>query len=81
MHTFEPDYRNVVDAAYNRVSKRLPLYEHIVDAGKIGEIIRRDLAGLFEGDDRELEEFFPFTAGFSGITGMTRFPLNAVSGR
>ena len=41
MHTFEPDYRNVVDAAYNRVSKRLPLYEHIVDAGKIGEIIGR----------------------------------------
>lgn len=25
---FKPDYRNVVDCAYNREPKRVPLYEH-----------------------------------------------------
>ena len=28
---FQPDYRNIVDAACNRVPKRLPLYEHLID--------------------------------------------------
>ena len=26
---FQPDYRHIVDAAYNREAARLPLYEHL----------------------------------------------------
>ena len=29
---FQPDYRHIVNAAYNREAVRLPLYEHIVSA-------------------------------------------------
>ncbi len=28
MKSFLPDYRHMVDAAYNREAERLPLYEH-----------------------------------------------------
>lgn len=61
---FQPDYRNIVDAAFNREAKRLPLYEHNVDARKIGEIIGKDFAGLYEGDERDIEEFFSYYCGF-----------------
>lgn len=55
---FEPDYRNIVDCAWNREAKRLPLYEHNVSFEKIGEITGTDLASLYEGDDRDIHEFF-----------------------
>lgn len=65
MRTFQPNYQNVVDAAYNRAAKRLPLYEHNVDAGKIGEIIGKDFAGLYEGNERIWKNIFPITVDFS----------------
>lgn len=55
---FEPDYRNIVDSARNKEAKRVPLYEHNVDFAKIGEITGIDMMSLWQGDDRELEEFF-----------------------
>ncbi|MGN0250677.1 MAG: uroporphyrinogen decarboxylase family protein [Oliverpabstia sp.] len=64
MKKFEPDYRNIVDAAFNRTARRLPLYEHNVDAGKIAEMIGKDFTGLYEGDDRDVEEFFSRYCGF-----------------
>ena len=48
---FEPDFRHVVDAAYNRAASRLPLYEHGFDVGVvekvIGQPVRELLAGTF----------------------------------
>ena len=35
---FEPDYRNILDSAFNKEARRLPLYEHNVSFEKIGEI-------------------------------------------
>lgn len=64
MKVFQPNYQNIVDAAYNREAKRLPLYEHNVDPRKIGEIIGKDFAGLMEGDEKDLEEFFHYYCGF-----------------
>ena len=55
---FEPNYKNIVDSARNIEVGRLPLYEHNVDAGKIGEIIGKDLVSLYKGDEREIREFF-----------------------
>lgn len=61
---FQPDYRNIVDAAYNREAKRLPLYEHNVDSGKIEELTGKKFAGLYNGNEKELKEFFASYCGF-----------------
>ena len=62
--TFCPDYRNLVNAAFNRSAQRLPLYEHNVSFKKIGEVMGKDLEGLFQGDDRDVEEFFAVYSEF-----------------
>lgn len=64
MGEFKPDYRNVVDAAFNRKPKRFPLYEHNVAFTKVGEIIGKDMMALYNGDDADLEEFFKIYSEF-----------------
>lgn len=61
---FEPDYRNILDAAYNIEARRLPLYEHNVSYDKIGEIIGKDMASLYQGDDADINEFFRLYSKF-----------------
>lgn len=56
--SFQPDYHNILDAAQNREASRLPLYEHIVSGNKIAEIIGYDFNPLWNGDDRDLDEYF-----------------------
>lgn len=80
MSTFFPDYRNVVDAAYNRMPKRLPLYEHIVDVGKIGEILGKDFCGLWEGDQSDLKEYFSYYCGFFRDHGYDVVPFECCIG-
>jgi uroporphyrinogen decarboxylase len=46
---FEPDYQNIVDAAYNKNPKRLPLYEHGFDPGVVEKIINKPVAELLNG--------------------------------
>jgi uroporphyrinogen decarboxylase len=46
MREFQPDYRNIVDAAYNREAVRLPLYEHGFDFGVIEKVIGVPVAPL-----------------------------------
>lgn len=50
MKIFEPDYRNVVDAAYNRKPKRIPLYEHIISP-EIMERIQNNAFRQYENTD------------------------------
>lgn len=45
-------------------AERLPLYEHNVDASVMEKLIGKEFAGLYEGDDRDLEEFFSYYCGF-----------------
>jgi uroporphyrinogen decarboxylase len=55
---FQPDYRNILDAAYNRRPRRLPLYEHYIAATKMEEITGSPFAALLRGDRADRDEFF-----------------------
>ena len=48
MKKFEPDYRHIVDAAYNREAERLPLYEHGFDFSVVEKIINEPVLPLIE---------------------------------
>ena len=49
---FQPDYRHVEDAAYNRVPKRLPLYEHLVNVPVIEKILDKPIGALYATDKK-----------------------------
>lgn len=61
---FEPDYRNILDSAKNKQAKRLPLYEHNVSFEKIGEIKGVDMMALYNGDEKDIHEFFRIYCNF-----------------
>lgn len=50
MKEFQPDYKCIVDAAYNREAKRLPLYEHGFDPGVVEKIIGEPVVPLLTGN-------------------------------
>ena len=54
---FKPDYRNVVDCAYNREPKRVPLYEHNISPNIMEKIIKRPFVHLLNGTDADFEEY------------------------
>lgn len=59
MKEFQPDYTNILDAAYNKVPASYPLYEHTVSPKVIGEIMGVDMVGLFQSGTTEgLRRFF-----------------------
>ena len=47
MKNFQPDYRNIEDAARNRVPARLPLYEHLISATKMEEILGKPFCHFY----------------------------------
>lgn len=61
---FEPDYRNILNTACNLAVARLPLYEHIVSYDKIGEIENVDMMSLYNGDEKDIQEFFRIYCNF-----------------
>lgn len=61
---FEPDYRNIMNSAWNKEVERLPLYEHNVAPDKIGEITGVDMLSLFEGGEKDIHEFFRVYCNF-----------------
>lgn len=61
---FEPDYHNLEKAARNIEVERIPLYEHIIAPTKMEEITGKKFAALYEGDDKDLDEFFRNYCGF-----------------
>jgi uroporphyrinogen decarboxylase len=48
MKKFEPDYRHMVDAAYNKEAERLPLYEHGFDFSVVEKIINEPVVQLLD---------------------------------
>lgn len=56
--SFEPDYRHLVEAAWNRKPARLPLYEHIICADIMEKILEVSFAKLHSGDAADVREFF-----------------------
>lgn len=64
MKTFQPNYQNIVDAACNRRSRRLPLYEHNISPLVAAEITGKPLADLLKGDLRDKTEYFRVYTSF-----------------
>jgi len=61
---FNPDYQNIINAAQNKKSARIPLYEHII-SGKIMETLQgKQFVDLYNGDYRDKVEFFRNYCGF-----------------
>ncbi|HHW49191.1 MAG TPA: hypothetical protein GXX14_11350 [Clostridiaceae bacterium] len=55
---FQPDYTNVVKAAYNIKSERMPLYDHKVSVKVMEEILGKKFGDLYNGNTSEKREFF-----------------------
>lgn len=56
--SFEPNYQNIVDAAWNRAPERLPLYEHLISIEVMEEILGVSFAHLYSGEAQDLDGFF-----------------------
>ena len=80
MKEFQPDYRHVVNAAKNREAARLPLYEHIIDTGKVGEILGRNFDGWYQGSEKEMEEYFHYYCKFLKDHGYDIVPFECCIG-
>ena len=75
MYDFQPDYRYVLGAARNIEAPRLPLYEHIMSYSVLETIIGRPFAALFDGDERDCEEFIRVYADFLKTHGYDIIPF------
>jgi len=54
---FQPDYRNLIDAALNRRPARYPLYEHIISEEVMEAILGNRFAGLAGGSEEDRREY------------------------
>jgi len=61
---FSPNYRHVLDCAWNREPARLPMYEHVISTNKISELENVDLCALEKGNVADLHEFFRIYCNF-----------------
>lgn len=61
---FEPDFNNIVDAAWNRNPRRIPIYEHIISVQKMEEYLQKPFAGLIDGDAGDKAEYFRLMCEF-----------------
>jgi len=61
---FQPDYNNIVNAALNRKSDRIPLYEHIIGDSFMEKATGKKFAGLHSGNYAEKREYFQHFCGF-----------------
>jgi uroporphyrinogen decarboxylase len=59
-----PDYRNIVNAAENKKSTRIPLYEHIISPLIMEKMTGEKFADLAEGSYKDKLEFFRHYCGF-----------------
>jgi uroporphyrinogen decarboxylase len=55
---FANDYHHMLDVLANRRPRRLPIYEHIISAEMMEQVLDVKLAGLLEGDAADRDEFF-----------------------
>lgn len=55
---FSPNYKNIVDAARNIATERMPLYEHIISDVVMEKILGTEFKALLDGDERDKKEYF-----------------------
>jgi len=60
---FTPDYNNFLDVLHNRRPKRLPLYEHHIDAPFISKALGREIV-LQGNTTKDYEEYYKTLIGF-----------------
>lgn len=71
---FQPNYKNVVDCAYNREPERTPLYEHNISTGIMERVTGKKFAHLAAGTAEDFEKFmeeycrFFAWAGYDTVT-------------
>ena len=58
MPEFIPDYKNIVNAAGNSRSDRIPFYEHQIANEIISKIMGKKIHDLETYDDDKLDEYF-----------------------
>jgi uroporphyrinogen decarboxylase len=75
MSVFEPDYRNLVDAARNRRAARLPLYEHAVDYRHMEAVLGVPVLALLAGTTEARREFHRRCAAFFLAMGYDAIPF------
>jgi len=56
--SFNPDYHHIIDAAYNVQSKRLPLYEHLINISFMEKMLNKRFADLQMGNQSDKQEFY-----------------------
>lgn len=61
---FQPDYRHMLAVMENRRPARLPIYEHLINTPFIEAVLEVKFGDLFNGDRRDLNEFFRYFCGF-----------------
>jgi uroporphyrinogen decarboxylase len=61
---FEPDYRHFADVMRNVKPARLPIYEHILCAEVMEEVLGTKFVGLHNGDAGDINEFFKHHCNF-----------------
>jgi uroporphyrinogen decarboxylase len=66
---FKPDYRNLENAARNIEAERFPLYEHLISHNVMEEITGARFAHLWNGSDRDLDEYFRNYCNFFKLMG------------
>jgi uroporphyrinogen decarboxylase len=82
MKDFCPDYKNIIDAATNRLPARYPLYEHTVSSKVIGEITGTDIERLQKSDElSERREFFKLYCNFFRDMGYDCVPWECCIGK
>ncbi len=59
-----PDFRHMVDVAYNRRPDRLPVYEHMINVAFIEKATGTQFGDLAGGDDADLVRFFEHYCDF-----------------
>ena len=55
---FTPDFNNIVMAAKNITSERMPVYEHVISEKLMETILNKKFADLYNGDKNDKREFF-----------------------
>ena len=58
MHDFEPDYKNILNAAQRSSHPRIPLYEHIIDTSIMEKVLGNEFAILYNGDKKDRRQYF-----------------------
>jgi len=72
---FQPDYRHIIDAAYNREAARLPLYEHGFDVTVVEKILNTQIQPLQAGNLGDKTEAIRLICKFAADHGYDCIPF------